>query len=145
MSPMTARSLRGASPSKVGQLFPDLLPEALRLGRWTNRKTFNMHYRGPVRLQSSETPPAHIKGNVQQVLRFGFQPTPPPLVSAADYMKGPSFWVGKTIPRLGKISEFDEGIYTIEAPGVFNPVRGSPKTFYHYELMSAVSKARTRS
>ena len=136
MSPMTARSVRGASPSKVELLFPDLLAEALRLGRWTNQKTFNMHYRGPVRLQSKNRPPDQIKTNVQQILRFGFTPTPPPSVSAVDYMKGPTFWVGKTIPRLGKISEFDEGIYTVVKSR-------TAKTFYHYELMSAVSKART--
>ena len=136
MSPMTARSVRGASPSKVELLFPDLLAEALRLGRWTNQKTFNMHYRGPVRLQSKNRPPDQIKTNIQQILRFGFTPTPPPSVSAVDYMKGPAFWVGKTIPRLGKISEFDEGIYTVVKSG-------TAKAFYHYELMFAVSKART--
>ena len=40
MQNMTARSLRGASPSKIYQLFPDLLQPALDLGRWTTAKTF---------------------------------------------------------------------------------------------------------
>jgi hypothetical protein len=135
MSPMTARSVRGASPSKIVQLFPDLLPEALKLGRWTNQLTFNNHYQGPVRLQSNLTPPDSIKGNLQQVLRWGFEPTPPPHVSALDYMKGPEFWVGKTISQL-KIDAFEEGIYTAIAKRV-------RKSLYHYELMIEVSKARS--
>jgi hypothetical protein len=55
-------------------------------------------------------PPTHMKGNLQQLLRWGFRPEPPPRISAAEYMRGPGFWVGKVIPSLGKIASFDEGI-----------------------------------
>jgi hypothetical protein len=51
LNTMTARSLRGASPSKIVQFSPDLLDQALKLGRWTNPKTFRNHYQGPVDLQ----------------------------------------------------------------------------------------------
>jgi hypothetical protein len=104
MGTMTPRSIRGASPSKIVQLFSDLLPEALKLGRWTNRKTFNNHYQAPVKLLSSTIPPDSIKGNLQQILRWGFEPAPPQHVSARDFMKGPEFWVSKTIPRLDRKS-----------------------------------------
>ena len=105
MGSMTARSVRGASPSKIVQLFPELLPEALQLGRWTNNKTFNNHYQSPVNLVTREKPPQQLgeSKNIQQVLRWGFTPKPPPKVSAVDYMKGPDFWVGKTLAHLGKI------------------------------------------
>ena len=136
MSPMTAKSIRGASPSKIVQLFPDLLSEALKLGRWTTQKTFNNHYQAPVKLLSSTIPPDSIKGNLQQILRWGFEPAPPLHVSARDYMKGPEFWVSKTIPRLGTIKEFDEGLYTVVASG-------GQSSFYHYELMAEVSKSRS--
>ena len=55
MKNMTCRSVRGASPSKVVQLFPDLLSEALKLGRCI--------------LQSAQTPPSSLKTNIQQILR----------------------------------------------------------------------------
>ena len=55
-------------------------------------------------------------------------------------MRGPGFWVGKVIPSLGKITSFDEGIYSVESAGVFH----TPETnsFFHYELMAAASIAR---
>jgi hypothetical protein len=134
MTNTTTRSVRGASPSKVVQLFPDLLPEALKLGRWTDHMTFANHYQAPVNLVSTEPPPETIKSNVQQVLRWGFAPKPPSHVSAVDYMKGPDFWVGQTIPGFGKIHEFDEGIYKAG--------RGGKNELYHYELMDAISAAR---
>ena len=43
MGTMDARSIRGASPSKIVHLCPDLKEAALRLGRWTNQKTFENH------------------------------------------------------------------------------------------------------
>jgi hypothetical protein len=136
MERMTARSLRGASPSKIVQLFPDLLPQALQLGRWTNPKTFRNHYQGPVDLISSSPPPAALKTNLQQVLRWGFEPNPPAEVSAVDYMKGPKFWVGKAVRGLGKIFRFVDGVYEVHDRG------GKTKEFFHYELMDAVSVAR---
>ena len=135
MGSMTARSVRGASPSKVVQLFPELIPEALQLGRWTNRKTFNNHYQAPVRLSTVEPPPVSLKSNLQQILRWGFVPQPPPRISATDYMRGPDFWVGQMIPRLGKISSFDGGVYEVDGD--------SQLELYHYELMEAVSVARS--
>ena len=62
---MMMKSIRGASPSKVVQLFPDLMEEALALGRWTSRKTFCNHYQAPVQLTTTEPPPTTLKSNVQ--------------------------------------------------------------------------------
>ena len=140
MGKMTARSVRGASPSKIVQLFPDLLPEALKLGRWTDRKTFNNHYQSPVELMhiSNNKSPTQLGAykNLQQVLRWGFTPRPPPHVSAGDYMKGPEFWLGKSFARLGKVHSFDSGIYVVK--------RGGKSTdLFHYELMMAISSARS--
>jgi hypothetical protein len=143
MGAMDSRSIRGAPPSKIVQLFPELKEAALKLGRWTNKRTFDNHYLGPVKLVDAPAPPIQLKENIQQLLRWGFTPDPPPCVSVDDYMKGPVFWVGKSIPSLGKITSFDEGIYSIEASGVFH----TPETtkFFHYELMSAISEARQGS
>ena len=132
---MTMKSIRGASPSKVVQLFPDLMEEALALGRWTSRKTFCNHYQAPVQLTTMEPPPTTLKSNVQQVLRWGFEPTPPEHVSATDYMKGPTFWVGQVIGSV-KVDSFDEGVYSVA-------VSGKMESLYHYELMEAVSRARS--
>lgn len=138
MNTMTARSLRGASPSKIVQLFPDLLPQALGLGRWTNPKTFRNHYQGPVDLVSATPPPDSMKSNVQQVLRWGFEPKPPEGISAVDYMKGPTFWVGQTVRGLGKIYCFVDSVYEVR-------FRAVKTEFFHYELMDAVSMARQSS
>ena len=134
METMTMKSIRGASPSKLVQFFPDLMSDALALGRWTTRKTFCNHYQAPVQLATTEPPPTIMKSNVQQVLRWGFKPSPPAHVSATDYMKGPDFWVGKSFPTLGKIESFDEGVYSVRG-------RRDAVELYHYELMEAVSKA----
>jgi hypothetical protein len=135
MPSMTMKSIRGASPSKLVQLFPDSMASALALGRWTTRKTFCNHYQAPVKLVVAEPPPAAIGFNVQQVLRWGFSPSPPANVSASDYMKGPTFWVGKEIGNV-KVEAFDEGIYDVYLAGKLGAL-------YHYELMDAVSKARS--
>lgn len=139
LSSMTARSLRGASPSKIVQLFPDLLEEALKLGRWTNAKTFRNHYQGPVDFCTVDRPPDALKGNVQQLLRWGFEPTPPFGISRLDYMQGPEFWVGQTVRGLGKILRFRDSVYEVRGPG------RRVKSLFHYELMAAVSKARQGS
>ena len=136
MHSMTARSIRGASPSKIVQIYPDLLPQALELGRWTNRKTFLNHYQAKVNLRSKETPPAACKDNLQQLLRWGFKPRPPPNVSAQEYMQGPDYWLNQTFPGLGRVTGFNEGVYTISTGG-------ADKDLYHYELMAEISTART--
>ena len=138
MGSMTARSLRGASPSKIVQLFPTELQTALNLGRWTTAFTFHTHYQGKVDLVSTQAPPPSTISNPQQILRWGFQPQPPPGLTAAEYMHGPSFWVGKHFPRLGTVSAFEDGIYTVDAPG-------GPSSLYHFELMTAVAKSRSES
>ena len=138
MHSMTARSIRGASPSKIVQLFPDLLPQALKLGRWTNSKTFVNHYQAKVSLVTSRTPPVTMKNNLQQILRWGFQPRPPDLVSALEYMLGPDHWLHRTVPNLGRIASFDGGVYSVVSGDV-------TKELYHYELMSAISVARGAS
>jgi hypothetical protein len=139
LTSMTARSLRGASPSKIVQLFPELLDQALKLGRWTNPKTFRNHYQGPVALCTTERPPEILKGNLQQLLRWGFKPIPPIGISSLDYMKGPEFWVGQTVEGLGKIVRFHESVFEVHKSG------RRLQTLYHYELMSAVSIARRSS
>ena len=136
MTDMTARSLRGASPSKLVQLFPDMLDEALALGRWTTPLTFHTHYQGKVDLISREKPPAALKLNPQQLLRWGFKPRPPPGISAAEYMLPPDHWVSTTVRGLGRIASFDEGIYTVSN-------RGKESSFYHFELMKEISKSRS--
>ena len=87
MKTMAMKSLRGASPSKVVQLFPDVLQEALALGRWTTKKTFWSHYQAPVELVSENDPPPNsLKSNVQQVLRWGFSRAPPANVTAEEHV-----------------------------------------------------------
>jgi hypothetical protein len=89
-----------------------------------------------------ETPSADVAANVQQVLRWGFAPSPPPNVLAEECMKGPSYWVGKTYSHL-RIVSFDEGTYSTATAGVFVRVAGAKDEMYHHELMEAVSKARS--
>ena len=72
------------------------------------------------------------------MLRWGFKPNPPSNISAVDYMKGPSFWVGKVVRGLGKIAKFDDGVYVVHYRGA------KTEEFFHYELMDAVSFARQR-
>jgi hypothetical protein len=94
MEAMKMKSVRGASPSKLVQIFPDVEPQAIALGRWTEPKTFRNHYQAPAKLESLEAPPAAMKVNVQQDLRWGFRPSPPPNASAEEHMQGPNYWVG---------------------------------------------------
>ena len=133
---MHTKSLRGASPSKVVQLFPDMLEEALQLGRWTSELTFRNHYQAPVKLLSRAAPPETLRSNVQQLLRWGFRPRPPRHVSATDYMRGPTFWVGQTFPRLGLVESFNEGVYVVKQ-------RNVERQLWHYQLMKAISDARS--
>jgi len=142
MMTMTMRSVRGASPSKVVQIFPDLEPQAIALGRWTEPKTFRNHYQAPVQLVSSETPPATMKSNVQQILRWGWEPTPPPHVTAAEYMKSPQHWINFRFVNLRdaadclEVLSFEEGIYCVD-------VAGNQRELYHYEWMMALSDFRS--
>ena len=134
MADMTMKSVRGASPSKVVQLFPDLLPEALKLGRWTKKNTFCSHYQAPVNLLPMPPPPVALKTNLQQLLRHGFEPKPPPEVTADGYMEPPQSWVNRRMVSLSLTSDFlhaksfDEGIYEVD-------VAGHLKELYHYEWM----------
>jgi hypothetical protein len=143
MEDMTTKSVRGASPSKVVQLFPDLLPEALKLGRWTNKKTFCSHYQAPVNLLQSPPPAESLKQNVQQLLRHGFEPTPPPEVTAEEYMEPPQSWVHRRMINLSLPSDFlyvksfNEGIYEVD-------VAGQLQELYHYEWMQILSEFRSR-
>lgn len=142
MKNMTARSLRGASPSKIYQLFPKMLQQSLDLGRWTTSKTFFDHYCCPVSMRSSDKPPASLgvtrpslEVNPQQVLRWGFKPNPPPRVAAREYYFLPSHWVSKTLPDDGLVESFEDGIYKVRYPGKCDEL-------FHYELMSRISEAR---
>ena len=143
MQDMTMKSIRGASPSKIVQLFPDLLPEALKLGRWTKKKTFCSHYQAPVDLLRGPPPPVALKQNLQQLLRHGFEPTPPPHVSSVEYMKPPGYWIDFRFVNLRdegdflKVLSFEEGVYVVD-------VAGTNKELYHYEWMDALSEFRAR-
>jgi hypothetical protein len=143
MADMTMKSVRGASPSKVVQLFPDLLPEALKLGRWTKKNTFCSHYQAPVNLLPMPPPPVALKTNLQQLLRYGFEPKPPPEVTAEEYMEPPQSWVNRRMVNLSLTSDFlfvksfDEGIYEVD-------VAGHLKELYHYEWMQVLSEFRLR-
>ena len=101
------------------------------LGRWTTAKTFLQHYNAPVDLMTLTPRPDSISLHGQQLLRWGWTPTPPLLVTAEEYDEPFTFWVGKSIPRLGRISKFDNGKYTMKQ-----------KQVTHGELMGLLSTAR---
>ena len=69
--------------------------------------------------------------NGQQLLRWGWAPSPPPNVSAVEYDEPFDYWVGKTIPRLGRIIKFIDGKYWVAKQQVT-----------HSQLMGLISKAR---
>jgi hypothetical protein len=131
---MQTAHIRGAATSKVVQLVPTAEAAIMKLGRWTTPYTFRNHYQAPVQGTWEEVP-TQLHTNAQMILRWGFQPTPPPGVSAKDYVKGPQFWIGKIIRKLGKIVSFDleTGLYRIENP---------PAEYLHWTLMNAIAEAR---
>jgi hypothetical protein len=51
--------------------------------------------------------------------------------------------VGKSFGLALRILPFDEGIYSTATAGVFTIVPGAKEELYHYELMEAVSRARS--
>ena len=133
MEPMKPRHLRGASTSKIVLLSPDAMSVAMGLGRWTTAKTFLQHYNAPVELSTSTIPPDIISKHGQQLLRWGWDPVPPPKVTTVEYEAPFGFWVGKSIPRLGRISKFDDGKYSV-----------ARKHVTHGDLMELISSARSR-
>jgi hypothetical protein len=84
MGTMMTAHIRGASVSKIVQLAPSLTDQALALGRWTTQHTFRNHYQAPV-LGTWAPLPKSLLSNPQQVLRWGWTPTPPDNVSVAEY------------------------------------------------------------
>ena len=130
MGTMMTAHIRGASVSKIVQLAPSLIDQALALGRWTTPHTFRNHYQAPV-LGTWAPLPKALLSNPQQVLRWGWTPQPPDNISVAEYEKPPRYWVGRTIPALGKISKFDNGDYEV-----------NNTLFKHWELMQSISEAR---
>jgi hypothetical protein len=82
---MKPRHLRGASTSKIVLISPSAMSVAMGLGRWTTGKTFLQHYNAPVTLLTADPPPESIATNGQQLLRWGWTPSSPPRVSAAEY------------------------------------------------------------
>ena len=131
ISTMKPRHLRGASTSKIVQLSPAAMSIAMGLGRWTTAKTFQQHYNAPVTLLTAAVPPEAITMHGQQLLRWGWTPTPPSGVTAIEYDEPHGFWVGRSIPRLGRIAKFDDGKYFIPRRQVT-----------HMELMGLISAAR---
>ena len=129
---MKPRHLRGASTSKIVQLSPGALGIAMGLGRWTTGKTFFQHYNAPVILLQVSDPPDSIVLHGQQLLRWGWEPTPPPHVTVTEFDAPLDFWVGKTIPRLGRIQKFDDGKYSV-----------ARKLVTHGDLMGLISSARS--
>ena len=69
--------------------------------------------------------------NGQQLLRWGWTPSPPPDISAVEYDEHFDYWVGKAIPRVGRISKFIEGKYWVAKQQVT-----------HSQLMGMISEAR---
>jgi hypothetical protein len=130
MDNMMTAHIRGASVSKIVQLVPELLDQALALGRWTTPYTFCNHYQTPV-LGNWPDVPNPIRKNPQQVLRWGWTPTPPEGISIAEYEKPPNHWVGKTIPSLGKVDAFDNGDYMVNG-----------EQLHHWQFMQLLSDAR---
>ena len=130
MGRMMTAHIRGASVSKIVQLVPELTDQALALGRWTTPHTFRIHYQAPV-LGNWAPVPTNIRNNPQQVLRWGWTPEPPARVSIGEYEKPPTYWVGRTIPSLGKVTSFDNGDYII-----------SDLVLKHWEFMQCISDAR---
>jgi hypothetical protein len=131
MGTMMTAHIRGALLSKIVQLEPSLIDQALALGRWTTPHTFRNHYQAPV-LGTWAPLPKALLSNPQQVLRWGWTPQPPDNISVAEYEKPPRYWVGRTIPALGKISKFDNGDYEV-----------NNTLLKHWELMQSISEART--
>ncbi len=129
---MKPRHLRGASTSKIVQLSPDALTIAMGLGRWTTGKTFFQHYNAPVILLQVSDPPNSILMHGQQLLRWGWEPTPPPHVTVTEFDALSVFWVGQTIPRLRRINKFDDGKYSV-----------ARKLVTHGDLMGLISSARS--
>jgi len=128
---MKPRHLRGASTSKIVLLSPDATAVAMGLGRWTTPKTFLQHYSAPVELMTRTPRPDSISLHGQQLLRWGWTPTPPLQVTAEEYDEPVDFWVGKSIPRMGRISKFENGRYAVKQ-----------KKVTHCELMGLLSTAR---
>ena len=113
MGSMKTCHVRGASASKIVQLVPEALPLALGLGRWTTKTMFVQHYQAPVK-GTWKPAPKKLQSNAQQILRWGFEPTPPPLVSVAEYERRPDCWVGVYIKNVGKVGMFEDGSYTVQ-------------------------------
>ena len=131
MGRMMTAHIRGASVSKIVQLVPDLTDQALALGRWTTPHTFRNHYQAPV-LGTWAKVPKSVSNNPQQVLRWGWTPQPPAGISVAEYEKPPAYWVGKTIPNLGKVTTFENGDYMV-----------NDLALKHWEFMNLVSETRS--
>jgi hypothetical protein len=132
MDEMKLRHLRGASTSKIISLSSDAFNIAMGLGRWTTGQTFFQHYNAPVTLLTQELPPESIATHGQQLLRWEWDPISPPNITTTEYDAPFEFWVGQSIPRLGRISKFDDGKYSV-----------ARKHVTHGELMGLISSARS--
>jgi hypothetical protein len=134
MGTMKTCHIRGASTSKIVQLAPNALPLALELGRWTTKAMFVQHYQAPVK-GTWDPLPETLQSNAQQVLRWGFKPRPPPLVTVQEYQRWPRDWVGKSIKDVGKVVKFDDGTYSLQ----------DGTEFVHWDFMMHISMAREAS
>jgi hypothetical protein len=136
---MDTRNIRGMSVSKVAQVAPTLLPEAIRMGRWTTPKTFADNYQKPVRCVSKRPlPDAVLKSkNLQQILRHGLSLKPPTNVSLGDFVRHHSHWINKKLPGVGTVRSFSEGIYSVQSDN-------TTKRFTHFELFSAYAGSSSK-
>ena len=124
---MHCQSIRGACTSKIVQCAPHLRPETLKLGRWTSDSTFRDSYETEINRVPSLAGDED-SSSCQQVLRWGFNPELPAGVSQEDYIRPPSYWVGRVTNRVGKVVSFDDGVYTV----------ANDKQFFHWELMQSM-------
>ena len=87
MKTMAMKSLRGASPSKVVQLFPDVLQEALALSRWTTKKTFLVSLSSSSGVGVRERPTSKLT-QIQRPASpsMGIQSAPPANVTAEEHV-----------------------------------------------------------
>jgi hypothetical protein len=58
-------------------------------------------------------------------------------MTAEEHHLPPSYWLQQSFPGLGKVVEFDGGVYKLK-------LGNKTSTLYHYELMAGVLDARQR-
>ena len=65
----------------------------------------------------------------ESILRWGFNPQPPPSTTVEKYHLPPSYSLQQSFPDLGKFVEFDGGVQKLK-------LGNKTSTLYHYEFMA---------